>query len=890
MKLRKKILLALAMMMLIQSSMSPLALEVRPEVAQAAVNDHFEESDDWDELDDDWDDELYEDDYIPDGWYDPEYGSLETGLDDEMASEISQIVEQEGSINRSPGVVIVNNTNFLSEPDVNSVRISRIPINTSIRITEIYGDWYRIVHDGVAGWVLRSNVQQTRQIAAVRGRNVALHEDNNENSRVITRIPQGTFAIVLERTSSWSRIEINGQTGWVLNSGQLTIANGRKPGRTVDRIALHVSPNQNSNVVRTLFANQELMILQRTTEGSQASNGWTQVEIRHSNGILTGWIRTSGIQVRNHTRRTTGTSTIPVRVGPGTSYNIDRNINTNTQVTVLAESGSWSRVRFTQNGVERNGWISNGRLTNVNLLQITAVRRTAVTVVNNVDFRRGPNQSYGVIRRISVNTNVRITGRLGNWYRVRHSSTTGWVLRSDVQRTVPVAIVRTNNAPVRASRSTSARILTRAPRGTRVNVTQRTGTWSRVRVNGRTGWIRNSQIRVTNGRRPGRTTAAVNLHTRPNSSSSVRRRLPRHQHVMIMQRTTNGSAATQGWTQVRVVDATGNSDTGWIRTNRVERRNHARRVGGASQINVRTGPGSSFSRISRAGRIPRGTRVTVLSEIGSWSRVRFNLNGRRHYGWVANSRVIPIHEMHHDIETALRRMQAGRNNIGISYLCLTTGRRISVNGGRVFNAASTSKLPTHMMVAEAVHEGRASWNDRITFTEADREGGTGILQGSIRAGDLVETRRLLELSIRHSDNIAHNMLSRRYTGQGATRRRAFFARYLPGQRVEEANRLSPNQLTTMLRILYDGQNEIPGYRTIMSHMSNTAWRDRLYTPRTRNHLSHIIGSFGGYVHDAGIFHLDDHPYVLTVMTNGVGGRFISDVSDEVFRIHRRFEN
>jgi len=151
--------------------------------------------------------------------------------------------------------------------------------------------------------------------------------------------------------------------------------------------------------------------------------------------------------------------------------------------------------------------------------------------------------------------------------------------------------------------------------------------------------MRVSQLNIANGRRPGRTRGQVNLHTRPNASSAVRRRLPRHQEVMILQRTMNGSAATQGWTQILAADATG-VRTGWVRTNEVQVRTQTRRTRGRGNTPVRTGPGRNF-RIAR--RVPRNTRVTVLAESGNWTHIRFSQNGRRHEGWVATPRLARSH-------------------------------------------------------------------------------------------------------------------------------------------------------------------------------------------------------------------------------------------------------
>jgi len=260
--------------------------------------------------------------------------------------------------------------------------------------------------------------------------------------------------------------------------------------------------------------------------------------------------------------------------------------------------------------------------------------RTGVTV-SNVNFRRGPSTNYGVISTIIANTNVRISGVRGNWYRVVHNSTTGWMHRDHVQQTRQNAVVRRDNIPVHARRNSNSQVLTRVNSGTRIFLQRRSPNWSRITINGHTGWIRNNQITMNGAGRPARVTANVNVHARPSASSNVIRRLPQNAEVLRLQRTTNGNGANQGWLQVRIRHANGTM-TGWVRTNQVQNRVQTRRVIGSGTTNFRSGPGTSFA-INR--RLSSNTRVTLLAQTPNWSRVRVNINGRTEYGWIANSRI-----------------------------------------------------------------------------------------------------------------------------------------------------------------------------------------------------------------------------------------------------------
>ena len=254
--------------------------------------------------------------------------------------------------------------------------------------------------------------------------------------------------------------------------------------------------------------------------------------------------------------------------------------------------------------------------------QISAMLQSGVTRFN-VAFRQGPDVSYGLIRTVNGSTNLRITGRTGEWFRVNVGGTVGFIRQNAVARTRQNAVVATNNAHIRAGRGDNFTSLTRVQRGHRVTVARRAANWSRVRANGQTGWIRNSDLHIENAMRPGRTTANnVRVHTRPRAAANIRYRLPLGANLMIVQRTTTG------WSQIRIRHD-GGTLHGWVRTSEIENRLHSRRLvrNGA----LRSGPSSNFNRTHT---IPSNTSVTVRSRVGNWYRVHVNISGRRHYGWL----------------------------------------------------------------------------------------------------------------------------------------------------------------------------------------------------------------------------------------------------------------
>ena len=234
--------------------------------------------------------------------------------------------------------------------------------------------------------------------------------------------------------------------------------------------------------------------------------------------------------------------------------------------------------------------------------------------------------------------------------------------------------------------------------------------------------------------------------------------------------------------------------------------------------------------------------------------------------------------------------------IGLSYLCLTTGRQIKINADDLFFSASTIKLPTHMMIAESVQEGLLSWDQLLTVEQSDWLGGSGILQYHVNIDQKLTLYEVMRHSIVYSDNLAHRMLTRtlipgfqhEYVGLDNSDwhlTTAVFNRFF-GESPTGRMMISPNHLTEIFRVLYNNQDQIEGYRMILEQMMNTSWEDRFSTSLVEGLMAHTPGWTDPYHHDSGIF-FTDRPYVLVIMTSGVADapNFLSNISDLIFEFH-----
>ena len=103
------------------------------------------------------------------------------------------------------------------------------------------------------------------------------------------------------------------------------------------------------------------------------------------------------------------------------------------------------------------------------------------------------------------------------------------------------------------------------------------------------------------------------------------------------------------------------------------------------------------------------------------------------------------------------------NRVSLFYENLETGFSFEHNADRVFFGASATKGAYALWVYHLAEAGYTDLETLHTFTEADRWGGSGIIQ-RMPAGSRFTEGELLRLALSYSDNVAFRMLVRRIHG------------------------------------------------------------------------------------------------------------------------------
>ena len=201
---------------------------------------------------------------------------------------------------------------------------------------------------------------------------------------------------------------------------------------------------------------------------------------------------------------------------------------------------------------------------------------TGVITGDVVNARKGPGTGYDRVEQLAKGKQVNILAEENGWYKISWNSSTGYVSKSYVSvgsnasvsvSAAPNATITGGNINVRSGPGTGYSRVAIVGTGKRVAVLETSGNWYKIGFDGKMGYIMNTYVV-----RDGETAPAV---------SEAPAQTPATPAVGV-----EGNATVKG-----------------------------------GNINVRSGPGTGYSRVAIVG---TGKRVTLLSEEGGWFRIGFD--------------------------------------------------------------------------------------------------------------------------------------------------------------------------------------------------------------------------------------------------------------------------
>ena len=341
--------------------------------------------------------------------------------------------------------------NVRSGPGTNYTSKTVIASGTSITVTDrSNSEWYAVkLSNGMTGYIFSiyielesgsssgggSSSSESVQARTTAGVNVRSGPGTNYTSKTV--IASGTSITVTDRSNSeWYAVKLsNGMTGYIYSiyiriesesSSGGSSGTESTPAKTTEYVNVRSGPGTNYTSKTVIASGTSITV----TDTSNPE--WYAVKL--SNG-MTGYIYSIYIELQSSSGGSTSggvqaktTAGVNLRRGAGTSFGVIRVVATGTTVTVTeATNAQWYKVKLSD-GTE--GYIFTEYL-NVISGDIDSVKPDeddtpdtsgAVTArtTTDINLRRGPGTTYGVIMVVDENVTVTVTEATNSeWYKVR---------------------------------------------------------------------------------------------------------------------------------------------------------------------------------------------------------------------------------------------------------------------------------------------------------------------------------------------------------------------------------------------------------------------------------------------------------------------------------------
>ena len=267
----------------------------------------------------------------------------------------------------------------------------------------------------------------------------SLYLRQSPGGAVITTLSKGTTVAVLNNSSSWYKVSVNGKEGYV--SGEYltgttatNVALGTGTVKCSSSVNFRSAPNTSSTSYGELKNGTKVNVV-------GVSSGWYKVTYNGKTGYihpdyitLASSSAGTAIAPSNTVTSTTGTagtvkcsSSVNLRSAANTSSSILAELKNGTAVTVVSTANGWCKVTCSgKTGYIKQDYVSTtGSVSN----NTSASTGTAAVVKcsSTVNFRSAASTSSTILGELKNGTAVTVLSTSNGWSKVSYAGTTGYI-------------------------------------------------------------------------------------------------------------------------------------------------------------------------------------------------------------------------------------------------------------------------------------------------------------------------------------------------------------------------------------------------------------------------------------------------------------------------------
>lgn len=209
-----------------------------------------------------------------------------------------------------------------------------------------------------------------------------------------------------------------------------------------------------------------------------------------------------------------GYTSLNLRQGPGTSYNIIGELSSGTNVQIISQCNSnWYKVQY--NGTTGYVYAPCISIVSGNLSSSSSKTGTVINLSGDIqlNFRLGPSTNDTVIGGLSEGTTFTVLSESNGWYKINYDGTIGYVygyyvsvgnnsssLSNSSSNTSKSGVVSNLNSGVdlnfRSGPNTDYSIIGELPEGTSVTILSENNGWYKINYDGTVGYVYSDYISI----------------------------------------------------------------------------------------------------------------------------------------------------------------------------------------------------------------------------------------------------------------------------------------------------------------------------------------------------------------------------------------------------------
>ena len=271
-----------------------------------------------------------------------------------------------------------------------------------------------------------SSMAETHKV--VHGGMLNLRQEPSLTAKVIRQYPTGTWMTVLSEEGQWSKVSVDGQTGYVMSQylrdsgSSSTLYVRTNTGRGLN---LRDEPSLEGNILTSVKPGTAVTVLAH-------GKTWHKVSVNGQTGYMYAQYLTTG-QTGGSSAQATGTVKNPgenqvllLRETASTDARVLGHFGNGTQVTILGESGDFYKVSVGG----KTGYMMKKYIVTSSQIQTPFTAKLINPNGNSiVNFRSAPGLSASIIKAHPVGTEIKVLEMGDVWCKAEIGGVTGYVSR-----------------------------------------------------------------------------------------------------------------------------------------------------------------------------------------------------------------------------------------------------------------------------------------------------------------------------------------------------------------------------------------------------------------------------------------------------------------------------